>query len=63
VFGIAPLAGILSFLVFTHIIKPLLIWGRNRRRYQHRETSSKKAVHTAIDDEDEKEGQTQVDGR
>lgn len=61
VFGIAPLAGVLSFLVFTHIIKPLFIWGRNRGRYQHREISSKEAVHTAVDDEDEKEGQTSVD--
>jgi hypothetical protein len=58
VFGIAPLAVILSFLVFTHIIKPLFIWGRNRQQYQHREISSKEAVHTAIDDEDEKEAQT-----
>lgn len=58
VFGIVPLAGILSFLAFTHIIKPLFIWGRNRRRYQQGEISSKEAVHT---DEDEKQEKTSVD--
>ena len=60
-FGIVPLAGVLLFLAFTYIIKPLFIWGRNRRRYEHREVSSQEAVHTAFDDEDEKEEKTSVD--
>ena len=60
VFGIVPLAGILSFLAFTYIIKPLFIWGRNRRWFQRWEVSSQETA-TVSDDEDKKEEKTSVD--